>query len=118
MTLTPADTSLNVRDNILPDNLADGTPAQFVYEPADCRLFYTPAMMANVTAIWRAAAAAAWGNLTCNAGSLPGSNSTTASKYRREVKQETKRQTEIVDLGTPSNRSAAWVAKYVMNFPK
>ena len=46
------DTSINVRDNILPDHLADGTPSQFLYEPADCRLFYTPAMMANVTAIW------------------------------------------------------------------
>lgn len=64
-----------MRDNILPDDLDDGVPAQFIYEPADCRLFYTPAMMQNVTAIWEAAAMSAWGGKKCNAGSLPGGTS-------------------------------------------
>jgi len=63
-----------------------------------------------------AAAAAAWGNLTCNAGSLPGSNST--GTYRRGVRQEKKRDMEVVDLGAPSHKSTEWVAKFVMNFPK
>ncbi|PBP19577.1 hypothetical protein BUE80_DR009607 [Diplocarpon rosae] len=46
------DASVNVRDSIRTANLKDGTPSQFIYDPADCRLFYTPAMMENVTAIW------------------------------------------------------------------
>ncbi|KAL1962724.1 hypothetical protein VTN77DRAFT_9268 [Rasamsonia byssochlamydoides] len=64
------DTSINVRDNILRDNLADGLPAQFVYEPADCRLFYEPAMMVDVAATWEAAADAAWGSKPCVNGHL------------------------------------------------
>ncbi|KAE9375497.1 hypothetical protein N431DRAFT_463579 [Stipitochalara longipes BDJ] len=68
------DTSLNVRDNILRDNLEDGIPAQFVYEAADCRLYYEPSMITNVTAIWRKAADAAWGAGKCVSGSLPHAN--------------------------------------------
>ncbi|TVY75827.1 Peptidase S41 family protein [Lachnellula suecica] len=110
------DTSLNVRDNILTPNIGDGTPTQFLYEPADCRLFYTPAMMANVTAIWESAAAAAWGGLKCNAGSLPSSNST----LRRGIHRDVKRAMEVVgSASTPApDRSEGWLAKYVMTFPK
>ncbi|KAB8073593.1 hypothetical protein BDV29DRAFT_201751 [Aspergillus leporis] len=64
------DTSINVRDNILPDNLVDGLPSQFVYEAADCRLFYEPAMVVNVASMWEAAADAAWGNKACVNGHL------------------------------------------------
>ncbi|KUJ18450.1 uncharacterized protein LY89DRAFT_615243 [Mollisia scopiformis] len=111
------DTSINVRDNILPGNLGDGTPAQFIYEPADCRLFYTPAMMANVTAIWEAAALAAWGGGNCNAGSLPSSN--ISSRRGLGSREEAMRVTEVVDihLSTPL-RSEEWVAKFAMSFPK
>lgn len=108
------DTSLNVRDNILPSNLEDGTPSQFIYEPADCRLFYTPAMMANVTAIWEAAALATWGGGKCNAGGFATSNTT----YKRSVKKQVKRDMEVVDLGEPREKSEAWREKFVMNFPK
>lgn len=64
------DNSINVRDNILPDNVADGLPAQFVYEPADCRLFYEPDMMVDVSKVWEAAASAAWGGKRCVQGGL------------------------------------------------
>ncbi|KAE8146592.1 hypothetical protein BDV25DRAFT_162185 [Aspergillus avenaceus] len=64
------DTSINVRDNILSDNLADGLPSQFVYEPADCRLFYEPEMVVDVTAMWEAAADAAWGPKECVHGQV------------------------------------------------
>ena len=64
------DNSINVRDNILPDNLEDGLPAQFVYEPADCRLFYEPSMMVDVAQTWEAAASAAWGTKECVQGGL------------------------------------------------
>jgi hypothetical protein len=70
------DTSINVRDNILRDHLEDGIPAQFVYEAADCRLYYEPSMINNVTAIWKKVADAAWGKGACVAGSLPHADET------------------------------------------
>lgn len=62
---------LNVRDNILPDNVNDGLPAQFVVEYSDCRLYYTEPMVNDVTALWKAAADAAFNGKQCAAGSLP-----------------------------------------------
>ena len=37
------------------------TPMQFLNESANCRLFYTPAMLTNVTNIWETVAQLAWG---------------------------------------------------------
>ncbi|OBT43735.1 hypothetical protein VE00_05604 [Pseudogymnoascus sp. WSF 3629] len=37
------------------------TPMQFLNESANCRMFYTPAMLANVTNIWETVAQLAWG---------------------------------------------------------
>jgi hypothetical protein len=65
------DASLNVRDQILSTNLKDGVPAQFINEPADCRLFYEPSMTVDVRAVWKKAADAAWGSAKCVAGSIP-----------------------------------------------
>ncbi|KAH7351211.1 hypothetical protein BKA65DRAFT_605684 [Rhexocercosporidium sp. MPI-PUGE-AT-0058] len=62
------DCSVNVRDNILRAHIKDGIPAQFLYEPADCRLFYEPRMISDVTTIWKRAADAAWGGRKCAAG--------------------------------------------------
>jgi hypothetical protein len=62
---------LNVRDNILPGNVNDGLPAQYVVEYSDCRLYYTEPMVTDVTALWKAAADAAFNGKTCAAGSLP-----------------------------------------------
>jgi hypothetical protein len=44
---------LNVRDNILPDHVNDGLPAQYVVEYSECRLYYTEPMVTDVTAMWR-----------------------------------------------------------------
>jgi len=60
----------------LRDHLEDGIPAQFIYEAADCRLYYEPSMITNVTAIWKKVADAAWGTGKCVAGSLPHANET------------------------------------------
>ncbi|KAF6822631.1 peptidase s41 family protein [Colletotrichum musicola] len=59
---------LNVRDQILRGNINDGVPAQFVNEPAECRLFWTLPMLSDVTEIWKAAANAAWNGARCAAG--------------------------------------------------
>lgn len=50
--------------------MEDGIPAQFIYEEADCRIFYTPEMVVDVAAMWRAAADVAWGSKTCVAGAI------------------------------------------------
>jgi hypothetical protein len=52
---------LNVRDGIA-KNDTSGVALQFVHEEADCRLYYTPEMTVDVTAIWKAAADAQWGS--------------------------------------------------------
>lgn len=79
------DCSVNVRDNILRSHIDDGTPAQFLYEAADCRLFYEPNMTTDVTSIWKRAADAAWGTKKCVAGSLP---------QKKQTREERKRKSE------------------------
>lgn len=56
---------INIRNNI---RKADTTltPLQFVYEAADCRLFYTPAMILDQTLVWSATSKANWaGGVGC-----------------------------------------------------
>ncbi|KAI0125331.1 hypothetical protein BJ170DRAFT_500145 [Xylariales sp. AK1849] len=69
--------SLNVKDEILPKNLDDGTPSQYIAEYADCRLYWTEDMHTDITNLWKAAASAAFDGSPCAAG---GFNSTTAKK--------------------------------------
>ncbi|KAH7324130.1 hypothetical protein B0I35DRAFT_496319 [Stachybotrys elegans] len=44
--------SVNILDQVR--DSAPEHPLQFAYEPSDCRLFYTGAMMRDVTQLWRA----------------------------------------------------------------
>lgn len=53
--------SINLRDNIRMNDTTV-TPLEFVYEAADCRLFYTGDMVRDVEAVWKKAADARWGN--------------------------------------------------------
>jgi hypothetical protein len=52
---------VNNRDG-LRRNDTSGLALQFVYDEADCRLYYTPEMTVDITAVWMAAADAQWGN--------------------------------------------------------
>lgn len=52
---------VNNRDG-LRQNDTSGIALQFIYEEADCRLYYTPEMTVDITALWKAAADAQWGN--------------------------------------------------------
>ena len=92
------DSSINVRDNILKDNLSDGTPAQFLYEKADCRLFYEPEMLSDPRAIWKKAASAAWGGVDCVAGTLP---------QKRETRVERKRKSEAMKMRAKAEKRAS-----------
>lgn len=61
--------SVNVRDQILSDT--DDTPAQFITELADCRLYFTQPMMSDVSKAWEATANAAFNGGKCVSGGLP-----------------------------------------------
>jgi hypothetical protein len=91
---------VNLRDNILPGNLNDGLPAQYVVEDADCRLYYTLPMINDVTELWKAAATAAWGGGKCVSG--PGLGKREENKEesigRRssaDVKRDAERRAEV-----------------------
>jgi hypothetical protein len=47
----------------------ENTPLQFVYEPADCRLFFTAETAVRPEMMWKAAAASMFGNSSCVSGS-------------------------------------------------
>ena len=61
--------SVNVRDNIAPGDLGQ-TPLQFVYQPADCRLFYGRESAIEIAYLWRDVYDVAWGNGTCVDGAV------------------------------------------------
>lgn len=48
---------INLRDQI---KKGSDVPLQFLYEAANCRIFYTPETFYNYTALWNHAAAATW----------------------------------------------------------
>jgi hypothetical protein len=83
-----ASPGVNVRDG-LRQNDTTGVALQFVYEEADCRLYYTPEMTVDITALWKAAADARWGQSgKCVAGGNYGqkrssAEATTSLKPRR-----------------------------------
>lgn len=73
---------VNVRDGLKYKD-DSGVALQFIYEEADCRLYFTPEMTVDVTAIWKAAADASWGsNGKCVTGKTYG---------KREVHEVTTR---------------------------
>ena len=58
---------------------ATQTPLEFVYDPADCRLFYTHQMVKNVTNTWQAVADAMWGSENGIMKCVPGSTGARSS---------------------------------------
>jgi hypothetical protein len=62
--------NVNARDALRQGD-DSGTPLQFRYEPADCRIYYTAQMTTDISASWKAAADSMWGTKNrCVAGSL------------------------------------------------
>ena len=88
--------NVNFRDGIRQgDTSADQLPLQFVYETADCRIFYTKEMVIDVTAIWKAAADSTWlGTNRCVVGSVAVNSTTTTTKKRGGVHQLRRRLME------------------------
>jgi hypothetical protein len=103
LTRLPLDRSsangINVRDNILRDNLSDGLPAQYVVEEADCRLYWTEPMITDITAVWKAAANAAFNGKSCVDGGIEkraGDTKSGIAGVRRESEASDKKLTKKI----------------------
>lgn len=72
---------VNSRDGIREGD-ETGTPLQFVYETTDCRIFYTPAMVVDQSAVWRSVADTVWGQ---GNACVAGSNAFYGNKQKRAV---------------------------------
>jgi hypothetical protein len=72
---------VNSRDGIREGDVTE-TPLQFVYEPSDCRIFYTPAMVVDQSAVWRTVADTVWGQ---GDACVAGSNEFYGKKAKRDV---------------------------------
>ncbi|KAI4762185.1 hypothetical protein E4T52_05626 [Aureobasidium sp. EXF-3400] len=53
--------TVNLRDGIR-RNDDEQTPYQFLYEPAQCRIFYTKQMVMDPSAVWKTVADSVWGD--------------------------------------------------------
>ncbi|KAH6884946.1 hypothetical protein B0T10DRAFT_409367 [Thelonectria olida] len=58
----------------------DGYPVHFRYEAANCRLFYTKTMLADMSEQWRRAVGVAWKGAQCVSGSTTNSDGTMGNK--------------------------------------
>ncbi|KAL9107938.1 MAG: hypothetical protein Q9227_007260 [Pyrenula ochraceoflavens] len=69
-TPSPGDNSFNLRNTILPGD-DSWVPAQFIYEAADCRIWWTREMLRSMTNIWSIVAKVTWQDRfsSCVAGS-------------------------------------------------
>ncbi|KNG45576.1 peptidase s41 family protein [Stemphylium lycopersici] len=77
-------TGVNSRDG-LRANDTSGIALQFIYEEADCRLYYTPEMTVDITSVWQAAADAQWGNGKCVSGGAYGGEKRGLSKVTTKL---------------------------------
>ncbi|KAK0620429.1 hypothetical protein B0T14DRAFT_521409 [Immersiella caudata] len=80
--------AVNVRDQILRENLNDGIPAQYITENADCRLFWTREMLEDVGEVWKAAARAAFLGKECAVGGIAREEEGSSSKTETKTKSE------------------------------
>lgn len=60
---------VNVRDNIRKGD-AEQTPTQFIYEKADCRIFYEKEHVVDVTTLWKSVYDVVWGGAQCAEGGV------------------------------------------------
>lgn len=90
---------VNARDGIRAGDLA-GTPLQFVYEPAECRIYYTPEMVVDETAVWRTVADTVWnGADACVAGSNAFYTNATAKRGVKPMrKHKVRRDVDVAEL--------------------
>lgn len=84
----------NIRDQIRQGD-SEAIPAQFKYDAADCRLYYTLANIYNLTQLWTDVATAAWDDPSLCVADSTGYSTRNASA---ETKPPPKRTTQAPDL--------------------
>ena len=77
---------INLRDQIRKDQ---NTPLQFLYEAANCRIFYTPYTFNNLTKLWEYAADAIWNKPELCVQGSTGYASTTKAQSTKSPPNET-----------------------------
>ncbi|OJD31513.1 peptidase s41 family protein [Diplodia corticola] len=90
------DPNVNVRDGLRQGD-DTGTPLQFTYETADCRMFYTAEMTLDITAVWKAAADSKWGDVSRCVSDAPSSKRSDQLTKRAMVPRMAKRDTSLED---------------------
>ncbi|KAK1992772.1 hypothetical protein LX36DRAFT_662108 [Colletotrichum falcatum] len=109
--------AVNVRDEILRENLPDRVPAQYIPEDADCRLYWTLPMITDVTAVWKAAADAAFNGGKCAYGAIEKRDVSDKAEVMRRNYLEAHRlqqRFDAVPLDAPVTRSRFWGVKNVL----
>lgn len=83
--LRSTDSVVNARDGVRQGDTSE-TPLQFRYETADCRIYYTPEMVVDETAVWKTVADTAFNGIShCVAGNYTaGTGVTKRSKARKQ----------------------------------
>ncbi|KAK5134902.1 hypothetical protein LTR08_005992 [Meristemomyces frigidus] len=85
--LRSTDAVVNARDGIRKGDESE-TPLQFVYETADCRIYYTPEMVIDETAVWKTVADTAFNGIShCVAGDYEAGTGNTNVTKRAVRKQ-------------------------------
>jgi len=77
-------------------------------------LYYTQDMVNDVTAVWKAAAAAAWNGAPCVAGSLPKREVSTAVKRETADRSDLlmKRRSVLVEREAEVERDPLWASRH------
>ncbi|TDZ16293.1 Peptidase S41 family protein ustP [Colletotrichum orbiculare MAFF 240422] len=108
------DAALNMVDQIRRADFETGIPAQFINEPAACRLYWTLGMLKDVTEIWKAAAGSAWNGAGCVAGAGFGGARLRVPLQRRSAGPAERSNTKVIsadDSGSGSCPRADWRMK-------
>ncbi|GJC78846.1 peptidase S41 family protein ustP [Colletotrichum liriopes] len=109
--------AVNVRDQILRDNVDDGIPAQFIREEADCRLYWTLPMINDVTAIWKATANAAFNGGKCAYGGIAKRDVMEKAEITRRnylAASRLQERAEVVRRDAPATNDRFWQDKYLL----
>ena len=101
---------VNAQDSILPGNVNEGIPAQYIVEEADCRLYWTEEMIGDVTAVWKAAANAAFNGGKCAFGGIAVPKKTRDAENVRAPVVPLPRRGEMVKGVKVPVENAAWRA--------
>lgn len=108
---------VNVRDQILRDNVEDGIPAQYVREDVDCRLYWTLPMINDVREVWKATANAAFNGGKCVHGGIPRKDVSEVAEVRRDnylSASSLHEQTKVVRRDNPPTHDRLWKDKYLV----